>query len=408
MKNQITEIMETKGLDAILISGAREHNPSLGYFVGDAFFTQAEVLLRKGKEPLLFYRPMERDTAAATGLEMVCYNELPQEGLNAYSERGKELIGIMQYAGITAGHLALCGRVELGTAFTAAAELKTALPGIELFGKEGDEVLYEARFRKDPQEIEEILKLSRIVTTVVGNVEAKIAAGHLVDGRLAAADGHFITIGEIKAFINLRLGELGAENPEGTIFSQGRDAGVPHNQGNDEEILEAGKSIVYDFFPCGMGGGYFSDFTRTWCIGYAPQCVVDAYSEVKEIHDLCAASAKPGMKFRELQKLTCDFFKEHGHETILENIKCTNGYVHSVGHGLGLNIHERPFSGMKAPDTDVLLPGTVFTIEPGLYYPDGAEPFGVRIEDTYTMESDGSVRKLTEYPYDLVIPVQEA
>ena len=76
MKEQIKTLMAQKKLDAILISGSREHNPSLTYFVGDAFFTQADVLVMKDRDPLLFYRVMERDTAALTPLQGVCYNDL--------------------------------------------------------------------------------------------------------------------------------------------------------------------------------------------------------------------------------------------------------------------------------------------------------------------------------------------
>ena len=79
--------------------------------------------------------------------------------------------------------------------------------------------------------------------------------------------------------------------------------------------------------------------------------------------------------------------------------------VHSVGHGVGLNIHERPFSSKNGSDKDLLLPGAVFTIEPGLYYPDNPEGYGIRIEDTYYMDKDGKVSPLTEYPYRLIIDV---
>ena len=69
-----------------------------------------------------------------------------------------------------------------------------------------------------------------------------------------------------------------------------------------------------------------------------------------------------------------------GHPTICAQKTTTNGYLHSIGHGVGLQIHEKPFSGATALRDDFLNPGVVFTIEPGLYYPE--KRFGVRIEDT--------------------------
>ena len=131
----------------------------------------------------------------------------------------------------------------------------------------------------------------------------------------------------------------------------------------------------------------------------------EAYAEVKEIHDLCVEKAHPGMRFKDLQQMVCDYFKSHGHVTVDEDVHVTNGYMHSVGHGLGLNIHERPFSSKTGSDKDLLLPGAVFTIEPGLYYPDKPEPYGVRIEDTYYMDKDGKVSPLTNYPYRLILDV---
>ena len=405
MKKQIQALMAQKKLDAILISGAREHNPFLTYFVGDAFFTHADVLVMKDRDPLLFYRVMERDTAAMTSLEGICYNDLEISRYRDCSERANTLLAALRYAGMTSGRIAFCGRIEFNTAWQTIQQLHTKLPELEVVGGLGDEILNEARYLKDPEEIEKIRDMCKIITTVVGRVEDYISSKYLHDGLLMDNDGTPVTIGKVKSLINLWLGELGAENPEGTIFSQGRDAGVPHNQGNDTDILQAGKTIVYDFFPCGMGGGYFGDFTRTWCIGWAPDEVKESYAEVKEIHDLLAEKARPNMRFKDLQQMTCDYFKSHGHKTIDEDIKVTNGYTHSVGHGLGLNIHERPFSSKNGSDKDLLVPGAVFTIEPGLYYPDNPEGYGIRIEDTYYMDKDGKVSPLTEYPYRLIIDV---
>lgn len=406
MKEQIQTLMAQKKLDAILISGAREHNPFMTYFVGDAFFTQADVLVVRGKEPLLFYRIMERDTAAGTGLDGVCYSDLDMLRYRDCSERTNTVLSLLRYAGITSGRIAFCGRMEFNSMYQTVTEVKAKLPDLEICGGIGDEILNEARYLKGDNEIETIRSMCGIITTVVGRVEDYICSQHLHEGILTDDNGEPVTIGRIKSLINLWLGELGAENPEGTIFSQGRDAGVPHNAGRDNEPLQAGKSIVYDFFPCETGGGYFGDFTRTWCIGWAPDDVKEAYAEVKEIHDLLAEKARSGMRFKELQQMTCDFFKSHGHLTVDIDPGVTNGYMHSVGHGLGLNIHERPFSSKTASDKDLLLPGAVFTIEPGLYYPDKPEGgFGVRIEDTYYMDKDGSVKPLTVYPYRLILDV---
>ena len=92
-----------------------------------------------------------------------------------------------------------------------------------------------------------------------------------------------------------------------------------------------------------------------------------------------------------------------GHITVAEKSNITEGYLHSVGHGLGLNVHEKPFSGITAAPDDLLIPGVVFTIEPGLYYPE--KGMGIRIEDTIYLDENGQFEILADYPYDLVIPL---
>jgi len=101
--------------------------------------------------------------------------------------------------------------------------------------------------------------------------------------------------------------------------------------------------------------------------------------------------------------MTCQMFAQTGHATIADDRTIREGYLHSVGHGLGLNVHEKPFSGLTAAPDDILTPGVVFTIEPGLYYPE--QGMGVRIEDTIYLNEKGQFNIVAEYPYDLVIPV---
>ena len=104
--------------------------------------------------------------------------------------------------------------------------------------------------------------------------------------------------------------------------------------------------------------------------------------------------------------MTCEYFESKGHKSQL-NTKGSllDGYVHSLGHGVGLNIHERPFSGLDADETHRLAPGVVITSEPGLYYPD--KGMGFRIEDTLWVRPDGKMEILADYPYDFVLPMKK-
>ena len=107
--------------------------------------------------------------------------------------------------------------------------------------------------------------------------------------------------------------------------------------------------------------------------------------------------------FYEFQKRTCELFDGMGHATIETDPATESGYVHSVGHGLGLQVHEMPWARKGNDHYNQLKPGIVFTIEPGLYYPERG--LGVRLEDTVWITPEGEFEIFIDYPYDLIIPV---
>ena len=103
--------------------------------------------------------------------------------------------------------------------------------------------------------------------------------------------------------------------------------------------------------------------------------------------------------------MACEYFESKGHQSQLNTPSPIEGYVHSLGHGVGLNIHERPFSGLQASDDQRLAPNVVVTSEPGLYYPE--KGMGFRIEDTFWVRPDGRMERLADYPYDFVLPMKK-
>jgi Xaa-Pro aminopeptidase len=107
--------------------------------------------------------------------------------------------------------------------------------------------------------------------------------------------------------------------------------------------------------------------------------------------------------FKDYHSMACELFEAQGHATIKDDPSVQEGYVHSLGHGLGLHVHEAPWSGSTASEEDILAPGSVVTIEPGLYYP--SKGMGCRLEDSVAVMPDGSFEILAAYPLDLILPV---
>lgn len=412
MKTDIDALMQSQNIDALLVTGPAKHNPFMAYFTGRGHISQADLIKKRGEEPILFHTSMERDEAAKTGL--------PTRSLDDYRlhELLKQTNGdivkalVLRYQkmftdlGLTRGRVALYGQTDAGKAYAVFTALQQALPEVTFIGQADDALLLEAMATKDNAEVERIRRMGQVTVEVVGLVADFLTSQRVQGEVLVKSDGQPLTVGEVKHRIDLWLAERGAENPEGTIFAIGRDAGVPHSAGDPEDVLRLGQTIVFDIFPCEAGGGYFYDFTRTWCLGYATDEALALYEDVLAVYRQVMSELKPGVQCSEYQRRACELFEARRHPTIQSDPQTQVGYVHGLGHGVGLHIHERPWFGRQATPKDVLAPGSVVTIEPGLYYPERG--LGVRLEDTVWVRPDGTIDILAAYPYDLVLPMKNS
>lgn len=413
MKSDLDRLMQENDIEALLITGPAQHNPMMFYLTGGGHLTHADLIKVRGKEPVLFYSSMERDEAANTGLKIINFADYPYKDILKDADGDRILAAAMRYnrmlrdQGISAGRVSLYGKVELNEKFGVFTALQNHNSDLRLIGEPaGQSILLQAMATKDEEEIKRIRGMGKITTEVVAKVAEYLSSRQARDGMVVQRDGKPLTIGDIKSKINLWLAERGVENPHGTIFSQGHDAGVPHSSGNEIDPLVLGKPIIFDIFPSEGGGGYHYDFTRTWCIGYADKAAEALYDDVRSTYETIMAELQVNAPTSDLQERTCELFEERGHPTIRQDPSLQEGYVHSLGHGLGLHVHEAPWFRGKdlATSQDVLLPGSVVTIEPGLYYPE--REMGCRLEDTVWVRPDGGFEILAEYPLDLIIPIE--
>ena len=414
MKSDLDALMQARNLDALLVFGDAEHNPPMYYFVGGGHVSGALLIKKTGKQPVLFYNDMERDEAAKSGLQTVSFSEFP---ISAFEEQanGDRLLAnalrfkkILEEYGLSGGRVSIYGKVEFSLLFGIMMKLVELMPDVEFIGEGmGNSTLLYAMETKDDVEVARIRQMGAVTTTVVTLVQDYLTACDVrEDEVLLKEDGNPLTIGDVKGKISLWLAERGAVDVEGVIFAIGRDAGVPHSVGDPQDLMTLGRTIVFDIFPAEKGGGYFYDFTRTWTLGYATPEAQALYDQVHEIYDKVVENLDLNASFVDYQRMTCEYFESKGHATQLTNKAPLDGYVHSLGHGVGLNIHERPSARLADEDTDnILKPGVVITIEPGLYYPD--KGMGFRIEDTYWVRPDGKIELLAEYPYDFVLPMKK-
>ena len=158
-----------------------------------------------------------------------------------------------------------------------------------------------------------------------------------------------------------------------TIVASGPNAAKPHHSPGDR-VIQEGEPIIIDMGA--LHNGYAGDLTRTIWFGEPSAELVTMYRNVQAAFDSAIKKAGPNITGVELDAAARDIFKEQGTDQY---------FVHSLGHGLGLRVHEAPSASFRS--TDTLEPGNVVTIEPGLYVPGER---GVRIEDVVLITEDGS------------------
>jgi len=409
MKQDLDRLMAERNLDALLVLGNSSGNPVMNYLTNGAHLERALIVKRRSGPLTLIHGGMERDTAAATGLHRIDRDERYHMMAYLQAHEGNRLAAQVAFLSdivrdeALRGRLGVYGMMDAGEALAMLTLLQDRVEETEIVGEYGDSLFALVRETKDDAEIARMAEAGRLTAQVVGDTQ-EFVCSHAVRGdHIVKAGGEPLTIGEVKAFIRSRIYALGMEEDHDTIFAQGRDAGVPHNSGTPDMPLRLGQAIVFDIFPR-IGSGYFHDMTRTWCFGYATDEVQATWNQVKEIFDITMAAAQVGFACRDLQAMALDYFEAKGHPTARTHPGTHDGYVHSLGHGVGLDVHEGPNLSIAAGNRALLQPGHVVSVEPGLYYP--ARGFGVRIEDSIAFQSDGTRLNLTHFPYDLVVPMK--
>jgi Xaa-Pro aminopeptidase len=207
-------------------------------------------------------------------------------------------------------------------------------------------------------------------------------------------DGQALTSERIKRAIEDVFADHGVEGAD-MIVSHGPQTAVGHDMGSGQ--IRANEPIVFDLFPKDKETGCYADMTRTYVVGEPSDEVLEWHRLVKEALERSTAEVKPGRNGRELFELACELFHGAGYKTQLNKDPgevLEDGFFHSLGHGVGLEVHEEPSLGRIGHD---LIPGDVITVEPGLYR---AGYGGLRLEDLVLVTEDGH-EVITDYPYDL-------
>lgn len=408
MRRDLDTLMAERHIDAFIIPGDEGKIPHRDYITGGVH-ASAIVIKKVNTEAVLIVSGMERDEAAKSGLRVMTY-----EDFNWGQIRQEHGVGTAAAAKAfwtacldtleVGGRVTLYGTADVQRVMRMIDRLNGLGDRIEIVTDETRDIFSLAYQTKDADEVEKLREAGRKTSAVMRIVRDWLST-HRADGeQIVNGDGQALTIGDVKRYVRLKLLEHDMEDANGMIFAQGRDAGVPHSRGEADEVLRPGESIVFDLFPRPVGGGYYHDMTRTWSLGYAREDVQRDFDLVLNVFHRSLEGINIGEPTTNIGRQVCEWFEAQGHPTRLNTPNTQEGYVHSLGHGLGLNVHEAPGIRHLGSDEVIFEAGNVVTIEPGLYYPD--KGYGIRVEDTIYIDDDGQLHNLTDCPYDLVVPLR--
>jgi Xaa-Pro aminopeptidase len=403
MKKDLDRLMKEMKVDALYAEGAANADPSI-YYLLDGVNINARYIKKAGKPAFVIHKSIEREEAAKTGcklinMSMIDFRKILEQNRNPARANALVTKYLLDHLRVS-GTVAFYGSAPLGQAYNYLRQILSVNRRIKVFNTIHHDFILQARETKDAKEVAKIRNAGRGVIKAFDHLIKSVQKMKVRKNVIHSASGEKLRIRDLKNILRRELFNNGLVNSDGLIVAQGRDAGVPHNSGVDAQAVELGRTIVFDIYPQEIGGGYFFDFTRTVCFGHAPKRYEEVYHIVKDCQDYAFGLMKVGKRTVEIEEQVCRFFERHGHPTMLSDRRTQIGYCHTLGHGVGLNIHERPSFGLLKMNQNIIKPGSVFTVEPGLYYP--AAGYGIRLEDIVYATPQGRIVNLTNYPRRLV------
>jgi Xaa-Pro aminopeptidase len=257
---------------------------------------------------------------------------------------------------------------------------------------DADGVVEEVRAVKTDAEVDHVRTAQRANEAAMRAAERLLREADVVDDVLHHGDGP-LTSERVREEIEVTLLRHGCALDE-TIVACGADAADPHDRGSGP--LAAGEPIIVDIFPREKDSKYHADMTRTFVVGDPDGTVREWFALTDEARRAALDVLEPGVTGAAVHDAVCDVYEDAGLATMRANPETETGFIHSTGHGVGLDVHELP---RLSPDGGELEPGNVVSVEPGLYDPAVG---GVRIEDLVVVTESG-YENLTDYPVELVV-----
>jgi|SRR5450755_69390 Xaa-Pro aminopeptidase len=345
-QQRLQNSLSTHRLDALLVT----HPPNLRYLCG--FTGSSGALLLTAAKKRVFItdgRYTEQARAEVRSAQIVIARQGPLAAAAAWlAAQKKKDHRAPSKIGIESEHMTLAARSRLAGILPSSCRLREAPALVE-----------QARMVKDEDEI--------------ACIRSAVLLGASLFDRALEVIRPGVREAEVAAEMEYAARKAGAEAMSfETILASGERSALPHGRAS-QAAIPGGAFVVCDFGV--ILSGYCSDMTRTVYVGRPSAEARGVYQAVKQAQQAAVDAVRPGMSVGEVDRVTRKSLQKSG---------LAKYFTHSTGHGVGLEIHEAPRVG--AGQTEILQPGMVITIEPGVYIPG---KWGVRIEDMVVVTESG-------------------
>ena len=358
--------------DILWLTGIKIHDPFYSFIVDGKVCALLNALeigrARKNSKIEVFY-----DLNSISGSAGVKKNQCASE----------ILAGILKKARVKL--------LEVPSDFPALEFLRLKNLGFQVEVVDGE--FFPERAVKNRCEVSEIIKANTVAAAGFALVQQILESSKIEKGILFF-EGKPLTSEFLRSEIEKLSSAMGA-CAENTIAAAGDLACDPHEVGRGK--IRADSLIVVDIFPRLVSSGYFGDMTRTFLKGTPSESQVSLVETVMLAHDEAIKKVRSGITGSKVHAAVEEIFEDSGYRTYCRK-GAWEGFIHSTGHGLGLDVHEFPSLSPRCNRN--LEAGNVVTIEPGLYYRGvGA----CRIEDNVLIRKSGGAKILSEYHYEWVV-----
>ncbi len=388
MITDVDSEMEKRGVESLIVFGdSTIGNPDLGYVVGATLPRGGIYLKRASHQPTLIVSNIDVGSAKKGRVRNIrTYSDYGFEKISSRYDRTEARARfywkIIREEGLQ-GPVVVGGRNDSSYTLELVDALRKR--GVRIVGEKTPTILESARETKDRIEIGRLRDVGKRTCWVVEKI-VQLLRNTRVRGNKIVYKSKPLNVGTVKKSIGRLLVEKNLVAIEDTIFAPGRRSSDPHYMGEDTDPIRPGEPIVFDIFPS-EPDGYWHDCTRTYTFGTPQKKLKEMYETVLEAQSIALDMVEVGVPCNDMMAKVCGLFEKRGWPTARQIIKGNRearvrGFMHGLGHGVGLTIGERPYLSLFG--NDPLKKGSVVTIEPGLYEP---RLGGVRIEDIIVVGS---------------------